>query len=127
MAVVRVPEDMRPSLDGARAVVSLSDDQTERGAIEGNLASVVAWVNEEFCRGCGKCEEVCIYAAPRVSFSKERGALVSSVNEKECKGCGTCVAMCPSGAMQQKGFTDAKIFEVLRDYLVEEGRAARTE
>jgi len=128
VAVVRVPEDMRPTLDGARAVISTSDGDEETGGIEGTLSSVVATVNEELCRGCGKCEEVCIYAAPRVSFNKKRGALISSVNEKECKGCGTCVAICPSGAMQQKCFTDARIFQILRDHLVEEeGRAARRE
>jgi NADPH-dependent glutamate synthase beta subunit-like oxidoreductase/Pyruvate/2-oxoacid:ferredoxin oxidoreductase delta subunit len=127
-AVVRVPEDTRHSLEGARAVVSTAEAGKQGEEFEGTLSSIVATVNEEMCRGCGKCEEVCIYAAPRVSFSKERGALISSVNEKECKGCGTCVAICPSGAMQQKCFTDAKIFQLLRDSLVEEeGRAARRE
>ncbi|UCF77939.1 MAG: FAD-dependent oxidoreductase [Candidatus Eiseniibacteriota bacterium] len=127
-AVVRVPEGMRPSLDGARAVVSTQGADSAAGAVEGTLASIVATVIEELCRGCGKCEEVCIYAAPRVSFNKERGALISSVNEKECKGCGTCVAVCPSGAMQQKCFSDARIFQILKEHLLqEEGAAARRE
>jgi ferredoxin len=160
--VVRVPEDMRASLAGARAVLSLSPEtkagekgteaeatlQTRSEAqavpaskagaapevrpgeskaspakakgteIEGTLANIVTTVNEELCRGCGKCEEVCLYAAPRVSFKKERGALISSVNEKECKGCGTCVAMCPSGAMEQKYFSDEMLVHALKEHLV---------
>jgi len=158
--VVRVPEDMRGSLDGARAVLSLpvegkagekgiepevaraagtgatrelvregkaADISMESVEIEGTLANIVATVNEELCRGCGKCEEVCIYAAPRVSFKKERGALISSVNEKECKGCGTCVATCPSGAMEQKYFGDEMIIRTLKEHLVPaEEKAATT-
>ena len=153
--VVRVPEDMRSSLEGARAVLWASAEakagdkgakpETARAAgtsatrevsreteaketqIEGTLANIVAAVNEELCRGCGKCEEVCLYAAPRVSFKKERGALVSSVNEKECKGCGTCVATCPSGAMEQRYFSDEMIINVLKEHLVPaEGEAVTT-
>jgi len=160
--VVRVPEDMRASLAGARAVLSLSPEtkagekgieaeatpQTRSEAqavpasktgaapevrpgeskvpaikakgteVEGTLANIVTTVNEELCRGCGKCEEVCLYAAPRVSFKKERGALISTVNEKECKGCGTCVAMCPSGAMEQKYFSDEMLIHALKERLV---------
>ncbi|MCX5801066.1 MAG: FAD-dependent oxidoreductase [Candidatus Eisenbacteria bacterium] len=136
--VVRVPEDARDSLDGARAVLSLSattsDAKPEAGRqtgtaetqIEGTLVNIVAAVNEELCRGCGKCEEVCLYAAPRVSYKKERGALISSVNEKECKGCGTCVAMCPSGAMQQKYFSDEMIIRTLKEHLAPVGEEAAT-
>jgi len=118
--VVRVPEEMRNSLDGARAVLSGSGQGEPGDAatdIEGTIANIVATVNEELCRGCGKCEEVCIYAAAKVSFKKERDALISSVNENECKGCGTCVAMCPSGAMEQKYFSDGMIIQALREHL----------
>jgi len=119
--VVRVPPAMRSALDGARAVLSVAgdgnDESADRGPVEGTLVNVVCTVNEEMCRGCGTCEAVCLYAAPRVSYRKDRNALVASVNEKECKGCGTCAAMCPSGAMQQKYFTEKRIFETLKEQL----------
>ncbi|MFH0778065.1 MAG: 4Fe-4S dicluster domain-containing protein, partial [Candidatus Eisenbacteria bacterium] len=115
--VVRVPEDMRRSLHGTRAALSASE---EPGApvIEGILEDIVCTVNEELCRGCGTCEEVCLYAAPRVSYRKDRDALIAEVNEKECKGCGTCAALCPSGAMQQKHFAEKDLFRELEEHLV---------
>ena len=120
--VVRVPPEMRTALDGAKAVLSAAGGEVRagRGPIEGTLVNVVCTVNEEMCRGCGTCEAVCLYAAPRVSFRKDRNALVASVNEKECKGCGTCAAMCPSGAMQQKYFTEKHIFDALKEQLAPE-------
>jgi heterodisulfide reductase subunit A-like polyferredoxin len=120
--VVRVPPEMRTALDGARAVLSAADGEgpAGRGPVEGTLLNVVCTVNEEMCRGCGTCEAVCLYAAPRVSYRKDRNALVASVNEKECKGCGTCAATCPSGAMQQKYFTEKRLFDALKEQLAPE-------
>ncbi|MBN1503651.1 MAG: FAD-dependent oxidoreductase [Candidatus Eisenbacteria bacterium] len=119
--VVRVPHDMRIALDGAEAVLTPpAGDAAGPGPVEGRLVNVVCTVNEEMCRGCGTCEAVCLYAAPRVSYRKDRNALVASVNEKECKGCGTCAAMCPSGAMQQKYFTEKHIFRELEEQLAQE-------
>jgi heterodisulfide reductase subunit A len=126
--VVRVPPEMRSALDGSKAVLSTSGAAAESGdvrEVEGTLVNVVCTVNEELCRGCGTCEAVCLYAAPRVSYRKDRDALVASVNEKECKGCGTCAAECPSGAMQQKYFTEKRLFETLKEQLApEQGKTA---
>jgi len=60
----------------------------------------VAEVNPERCRGCGVCEEICEYHAPRISPDPKLG-FVSKIDILACKGCGTCVAACPSGAIEQ--------------------------
>ena len=57
-----------------------------------------ATVDEERCRGCGRCEEVCEFGAIRVE-EREDGRLVARVNEALCKGCGACRVACPTGAL----------------------------
>jgi len=63
-----------------------------------NLFTAV--VDPERCRGCGVCENVCEYHAPRIAPDSKYG-LVSSIDILACKGCGTCISMCPSGAIDQ--------------------------
>jgi heterodisulfide reductase subunit A len=119
--VVRVPPEVRSSLHGTRATLTVPRESDKGRTVEGTLVSPVCTVNEAMCRGCGTCEAVCLYAAPRVSYRKDCDALVASVNEKECKGCGTCAATCPSGAMQQNYFTEKKLFQKLEEQLTPEG------
>ncbi len=59
-----------------------------------------AVVDPSRCRGCGVCEEICGYHAPRIAPDPHYG-LVSSIDLLACKGCGTCVSACPSGAIDQ--------------------------
>lgn len=63
----------------------------------------VAKVNDERCRGCGICEEVCPEAIPRVQIFKNGGASATIVAEA-CTGCGICVGACPTGAIEQDAF-----------------------
>ena len=75
----------------------------------------IASVDEEACRGCGLCVEICPYGALELKSVFRFGELkeVSSVNEVVCKGCGACATACPSGAMQHKSFTKRQIFEMI--------------
>jgi len=59
-----------------------------------------AAVDHARCRGCGVCEEICDYKAPRITPDPRHG-LVSTIDILACKGCGTCVSACPSGAIDQ--------------------------
>jgi len=61
---------------------------------------LVARVDSIRCRGCGVCEDICGYKAPRISPDPKYG-LVSTIDILACKGCGTCVSACPSGAIDQ--------------------------
>jgi len=67
---------------------------------KGDLELYAAVVDPERCRGCGLCEEICGYHAPRVAPDPKYG-FVSSIDILACKGCGTCVSACPSGAIDQ--------------------------
>ncbi|WP_031513019.1 NAD(P)-binding protein [Desulfofalx alkaliphila] len=70
---------------------------------------ITATVDEELCRGCGLCVEVCPYSA-RVLDERTK---VAWVREVLCQGCGACVAVCPSGACQQKGFEKDQMLSMM--------------
>ena len=74
------------------------------------VVPIVAEVDEEFCRGCGKCESVCEYPAVKIE-EREGGILVAHVDRLLCRGCGTCVANCPTGAITISYFEDEVIIK----------------
>jgi len=78
--------------------------------------AITATVNEDLCRGCGKCKEVCEYNAIALEEKVldvepffRAPFLVAKVNEVVCKGCGSCAIACPTGAISMKHFTDKQI------------------
>ena len=88
----------------ARAAVVLSKGTfTSEGA--------VAQVDEEACRGCGTCVEVCPFTA--IALKKVEDALVAEVNPALCKHCGTCSAACLSSAITTEHFTNDQIFAMI--------------
>ena len=100
------PQDIGDSVSQASAVASkvaalLSHDKI-------TLAPITSTVIEEYCRGCGRCAEVCEFHAIEL-VEKEKGVFVAQVNEALCKGCGTCVAACPTGAIDLKHFMTEQI------------------
>lgn len=88
----------------ARACTILSKEKLQ-------LDEAVASVNQAICIGCGACVDSCQFNA--VSLVTREGRIVAEVNEAMCKACGTCVASCKSGAMQQRGFTDAQLLKMI--------------
>ncbi|HID92484.1 MAG TPA: 4Fe-4S dicluster domain-containing protein [bacterium (Candidatus Stahlbacteria)] len=77
---------------------------------------IVCNVSEEFCRGCGRCEEVCEYSAIKM-MSRTDGTFVARVDQSICRGCGACAAVCPSGAMIVGHFTDKWINKIIEKEL----------
>jgi heterodisulfide reductase subunit A-like polyferredoxin len=54
-------------------------------------------IDENLCRGCGRCVNACPYRA--VSFhTNTLGSGYAVVDEALCKGCGNCISICPSDA-----------------------------
>jgi len=81
-----------------------------RGKVE--VQPIVAAVNEDLCKGCGKCEEVCEYGAIKVEEAQPPitvPTLIARVTEAQCKGCGSCAVACPTGAITMKHFTSKQI------------------
>lgn len=100
------PQDIGDSVCQASAVASkvaalLSSDKI-------TLAPITSAVDEEYCRGCGRCVEVCEFHAVEL-IEKEDGIFIAQVNEALCKGCGTCVPTCPTGAIDLKHFKSEQI------------------
>ncbi len=75
----------------------------------------ISEVNQELCRGCGRCEEVCPYKAIELEIksimleTKSIRTIKAFVNEAVCKGCGICVVTCPVSAISIKHFPDKTI------------------
>jgi heterodisulfide reductase subunit A-like polyferredoxin len=100
------PQDIGDSISQASAVASKVAALLSRDKI--TLAPITSTVIEEYCRGCGRCAEVCEFRAIEL-IEKEKGVFVAQVNEALCKGCGTCVAACPTGAIDLKHFRSEQI------------------
>ncbi|OQX15903.1 MAG: 4Fe-4S ferredoxin [Desulfobacteraceae bacterium IS3] len=54
-------------------------------------------IDEEVCRSCGRCVEVCPYHAVTLKQNAV-GGWRAAVDEAFCKGCGNCISVCPSNA-----------------------------
>lgn len=107
------PKDIPDTVAQAGAAAAKAMMPLVLGKVE--TEAQIASVDEEMCRGCGICVEVCPYDATELKpiFRFGRAVEVSSVNEAVCKGCGACAAACPSGAMQHKSFTKRQLFEMI--------------
>ncbi len=81
------------------------------------LDPTVAVVNQEKCRGCGKCAEICLFQAPKL-VPLEDGTFVAEINASLCKGCGTCGSWCPSGAIISSHFTDDQINAMIDAFFI---------
>jgi heterodisulfide reductase subunit A len=73
--------------------------------------AVTAVVNGDLCIGCGLCEEICPYGAPKV----EEGT--SEIREILCRGCGSCAAECPKQAITMRHYGDHQILAQVKALL----------
>jgi len=96
------------SAAASRACTTLSKDYIEsEGAI--------SVVNEEKCKGCGICVEMCPFKAielqpeemilEKVKFLTRK----AYINPITCKGCGSCAVTCPVGAITPQHFSKQQI------------------
>ena len=99
------PRDIPDTVAQAEATAAKALSLISRGVVTTEAA--ISTVDEDICHGCGRCEEICAFHAPKVT-SKD-GKLVSTINEALCKGCGACAVVCPTGAIAIKHFTQDEI------------------
>jgi heterodisulfide reductase subunit A len=99
------PRDIPDTVAQAEATAAKALSLISKGTV--TLEAAISTVDETICHGCGRCEEICTFHAPRVTA--KNGTLVSSINETLCKGCGACAVVCPTGAISIKHFTQDEI------------------
>lgn len=89
----------------ARAAILMGNKKVKTEAI-------TAIVDEDLCIGCGLCEEICPYGAPRVEDGK------SKIREILCRGCGSCAAECPQRAITMRHYGDGQILAQAKALLI---------
>ncbi len=114
---VQGPKDIvdtvaQASAAAAKAAVFLAYDQVTQNP-------AVAIVDQESCRVCGQCVDICQYLAPQL-IEVEPGRFACEINPSLCKGCGTCTSWCPSGAIKSKHFTDHQVNAMIDAFFVED-------
>jgi heterodisulfide reductase subunit A2 len=73
------------------------------------LNPLIAEVDPELCRACGRCEKECEFQAVRVDEKK----LSAEVEEIMCEGCGKCAVVCPTGALSVKSFKEKQLLAAI--------------
>jgi len=104
------PKDITDSSTMGSAAAAKAAIPLARGKVE--VEPIVAVADEELCKGCGRCEEVCEYDAIKVETQQpfvKFPTLIARVTEAQCKGCGSCSVVCPVGAITMKHFTSKQI------------------
>jgi NADPH-dependent glutamate synthase beta subunit-like oxidoreductase/NAD-dependent dihydropyrimidine dehydrogenase PreA subunit len=77
---------------------------------------LVAYVDAEFCRGCGRCADICPEGAARLEETT-RGVASSRVEPGLCTGCGSCIAECPTGAIRIPEYGQEYFEKVMNAFL----------
>jgi heterodisulfide reductase subunit A len=111
---VQGPKDIADSIAQSNAVAAKVDALLSRSTIW--MEPITSYVQEDLCRGCGTCIDVCEYGA--IELIDKNGAQVALVNEALCEGCGTCSTYCPTGAIDIHHFRDKQIESMLEAFLL---------
>ncbi|HUL40177.1 MAG TPA: CoB--CoM heterodisulfide reductase iron-sulfur subunit A family protein [Methanomassiliicoccales archaeon] len=106
------PADIPEAVEQGIAAASRAAIPLARGYVQPE--SLVAYVEDDLCTGCGTCIEVCPYTAIR---KNEKGQ--AEVTIAACKGCGNCGATCPENAITMNHFTDEQLLAEARAALQE--------
>jgi heterodisulfide reductase subunit A len=109
------PKGIRYSVDDAKSVASEVIDLLEAGMVSTDRTTAV--VNEERCRGCGRCVEACVFHA--IEIVDKNGVQVAKVDENLCEGCGVCAATCCNKSIDVSNFRSGQILPSIRSLIQE--------
>jgi heterodisulfide reductase subunit A len=107
------PKDVSESIISGEAAAARASILMGNGKVK--TEAITAVVDEEQCIGCGLCEEICPYGAPRIEEGK------SKIREILCRGCGSCAAECPKRAITMRHYRDDQILAQVKALLIPEG------
>ncbi len=108
------PKDIKESVTQASAAAARAIRLMHKGEI--TTEPITSEINEEKCKSCGICADVCPYNAISVDRKAKTPAVV---NTASCAGCGTCAAECPFDAIDMNHFTDGQIMHQVTSMLEE--------
>jgi heterodisulfide reductase subunit A len=103
------PKDVSESIISAEAAAGRASILMGNGKVK--TEAITAVVNEDLCIGCGLCEEICPYGAPKVEEGK------SKIREILCRGCGSCAAECPKQTITMRHYRDDQILAQVKALL----------
>jgi heterodisulfide reductase subunit A len=95
------PKDVSESIISGEAAAGRASILMGNGKV--SAEAITAVVDEAECIGCGLCEEICPYGAPKVEEGK------SKIREVLCRGCGSCAAECPKRAITMRHYGDHQL------------------
>lgn len=104
------PKDVSESIISGEAAAARASILMGNGKVK--TEAITAVVDESQCIGCGLCEEICPYGAPKIEDGK------SKIREILCRGCGSCAAECPKRAITMHHYGDHQILAQVRALLV---------
>jgi heterodisulfide reductase subunit A len=99
------PKFMDECISQAEAAAMKAVVAVQKGYIE--TEPCISEIRDDKCSQCQNCLRVCPFSAIDVVDGKVK------VISELCKGCGLCNAACPSGAIQQRGFRDNQVLDML--------------
>ncbi|MGQ9588360.1 MAG: CoB--CoM heterodisulfide reductase iron-sulfur subunit A family protein [Thermoplasmata archaeon] len=112
------PKGIRYSIEDAKAAAASAIELMKKGRTR--FPRIVAFVDEQRCRGCGRCEKVCEYGAITIAEDKQKKVLVSKIDEIRCEGCGACVVACCNKAITVNNFKQDQVEAMIRAIIEEE-------
>jgi len=98
---------------GASVAGKALEDVLDNTGLEDSLA---AQVDPEFCRGCGRCADICPEGAAHLE-EISRGVASSWIDPRLCTGCGNCISECPTGAVHMAASEQQYYEEVMNAIL----------
>jgi len=104
------PKDVSESIISGEAAAARASILMGNGKVK--TEAITAVVDESQCIGCGLCEEICPYGAPKIEDGK------SKIREVLCRGCGSCAAECLKRAITMHHYGDHQILAQVRALLV---------